>query len=136
MGERLHRPALYRVLRSTLEEADAAGLELRALLAEAGLKAAGFGAELLAREFINNAMIHGNKLAAGKKVTFELSVGTKWIFMRVTDEGAGFNWRTAKKAAAAGAAATSGRGVFIGAAYAAKVAYNRRGNSVKIWVRK
>ena len=129
-------PALRRVFGSTLEEADRVGLELRALLAEAGLKTSGFGAELLAREFMTNAIIHGNGRDAGKKVTFELSLGTKWIFMRITDEGAGFNWRKAKSTATAGAAATSGRGVFIGNCYARKVTYNRPGNSVGIWVRK
>jgi len=136
MGKNRRTTAFRREFRSALTEVDAVCFELRPLLEAAGLGGALFRIELLAREFLNNAVIHGNKAKAEKKVLFELRIGRKWILLSVADGGAGFNRRRTAAAGAARRTATCGRGLSIAAAYAARVAYNRRGNSVRIWVSK
>jgi anti-sigma regulatory factor (Ser/Thr protein kinase) len=131
----MKRSTLRRQLQSNLDQADAAGHEIGALLREAAPHC-GFGVELCGRECLNNAVVHGNRYAADKAVELFLRVGRKWVFLRVTDEGAGFDWRRLLRSHRVANDSVNGRGLAILSAYADRVSFNRSGNSVSLWFRK
>lgn len=91
--------------------------------------------ELLLRELMNNAMIHGNGLDAHKQVQVSFRIGMKWIRIQITDEGTGFDWRKTRRTPP-DPNAESGRGLAIAMIYAQRVRFNRIGNQVTIWIRK
>ena len=127
--------SLHRVIRSQLAQVDKVCLEIRAFLSAGGLAAKSFAVELIARECLNNAVIHGNQKHGNKKVRLELHPGRRWLRLKIADEGAGFNWRAAGRIAA-GATAVNGRGLAIGRLYADRIAFNRRGNQITLWLDK
>jgi len=127
--------SLHREVPSHLAEVDPVCREIRAFLEDKGQKAACFPVELLAREWLNNAIIHGNGRDAAKKVALNLEVGRKWICLQIIDEGRGFNWRKAKRAPPEDTV-TGGRGMPISAVYAQRVSFNQRGNRVTLWLKK
>jgi hypothetical protein len=67
-----------------------------------------------------------------RKVALNLQIRRKWISLRVSDEGSGFNWRSAKRAPPPGGAGISGWGLSIVALYAHRIRFNRRGNRVAL----
>jgi anti-sigma regulatory factor (Ser/Thr protein kinase)/ABC-type transporter Mla MlaB component len=105
------------------------------LLEKEGQSQQAFAVDLVLREFINNAILHGNRHDISKMVRIVVRVGRTWIVIRVTDEGAGFDWR-ARMLAKPDETDTSGRGLAIGAQYSHRMRYNREGNQVTIWIRK
>jgi serine/threonine-protein kinase RsbW len=125
--------ALCRQLASRLEAVDAVAEEIRSFLLDHDLGADVFVVELLAREALNNAILHGNRNQAGKSVRFSLRLGRRWLRLEVTDEGSGFNWRTAQPGAPV-VSATGGRGLFINARFADRVTFNQRGNQITLWL--
>lgn len=131
-----HRFALCREIPSRLEQVEDLCLEVRSVLHRHGLGAAQFAMELLTRECLNNAVLHGNGKDAAKRVALRLSCGRDWLHLRVVDEGAGFNWRAAGRRAPAGHEATNGRGLAIIRTYADRVSFNQRGNQITVWLRK
>ena len=138
MIRKAKRPALKltRQISSQLEQVDSLCVEIRALLKEKGLESASFGTELMARECLNNAVIHGNQKKEGKRVCLNLGSTRDWVFLQVADEGEGFNWRTGGKAAPLDSDAPSGRGILIISATADRVRFNRKGNQIALWIRK
>jgi serine/threonine-protein kinase RsbW len=58
-----------------------------------GLQERLFAVQLLLRETLNNAVIHGNGLDARKMVGCELDLSGGAILLSVNDEGEGFDWR-------------------------------------------
>ena len=110
--------------------------EIRSLLIDNGLGEVSFEVELAARECLNNAVIHGNRSDARKKVALNLQIRKNWIFLQVSDEGYGFNWRKARKVPPPGGANIGGRGLSIVALYAHRMAFNRRGNQVTLWLKR
>jgi len=128
--------SLHREIPSRLAEVDMLCKEIRSLLVDNGLEDLSFPVELAARECLNNAVIHGNRCDASKKVALNLQIGRKWIFLRVSDEGSGFNWRKARRAPLPGDADISGRGLSIMALYAHRITFNRRGNQVTLWLKR
>jgi serine/threonine-protein kinase RsbW len=92
-----------------------------------------FSVDLLLREFIVNAMVHGNRSVRRKRVHVGIRLGRKWIKLVVRDEGQGFNWR-ARRRSLPSATEVSGRGLAIGAAYAARMQFNVSGNQVTLWI--
>ncbi len=120
---------------SSLELVDGICASARDLLGRHGLERAQFDVDLLLREFIVNAMAHGNELDAKKKVMVDFRIGPKWIVVRIQDEGPGFRWRTLSRTPPEDAS-TSGRGLAIGALYAHRVRFNNAGNQVTLWISK
>ncbi len=120
---------------SDLGQLDAFCADARTLLENLGESAQAFAVDLLLREFVNNALLHGHKSAADKKAKVLLCDRRSWIKIRITDEGPGFNWREKKKNMPDDAA-TSGRGLAIGLHYARRMHYNYRGNQVTLWIKK
>jgi serine/threonine-protein kinase RsbW len=118
---------------SDLSEVDGVCREVRALLERQGVANRSFAVDLLLREFLNNAILHGNRSDTRKRVQAAVRVGRKWIVMWIADEGPGFDWR-AKRLVPADDDAASGRGLAIGALYAQRLKYNRAGNQVTSWI--
>jgi len=131
---------LDRELPSTLSSIEPVCVELKALLEAARLgDRARFAVELLARECLSNAILHGNQGRAGALVALSVRLGPRWVRLRVGDQGPGFDWRRAMRAAAAAIGppeATSGRGLCIAALYANRVQFNRRGSQITLWLRR
>ena len=120
---------------SDLSRVDHICQETRTLLDAHQQTALAFVLDLLLREFLNNAIIHGNQKTPGKLVQAALRIGRKWVVLRIRDEGRGFNWRKASQRIP-DETATSGRGLLIGRAYAGRMRYNQSGNEITLWLPK
>jgi len=124
--------AFQREIPSVPDAVDGVCRDLRTFLATSEVSAAGFGIELVARELLNNAVLHGNRLRAEKRAVLELRIGRRWIALRVADTGQGFDWRSARRQSHAALDATHGRGLIIAGEYGAAVSFNQAGNSVTV----
>lgn len=123
---------MEREIGSRLEEVDLACLELRAFLWDRGLAPRSFAVELVARECLNNAVMHGHRGRPDKRIGLRLEVGPEWMVLSVTDEGEGL--APGRRRPIRSATGERGRGLAICALYAAKVKFNRRGNRVTLWL--
>jgi anti-sigma regulatory factor (Ser/Thr protein kinase) len=88
-----------------------------------------FAAELLVREALTNAVMHGSGADPDKHVRCALRLRGNSLFIAVADDGEGFDWR------AAGTKARkeddcSGRGLEILHLYADRVRFSGKGNVV------
>ena len=92
-----------------------------------------FEIELLLREALINAVIHGSGENAEMSVylTIGYSVSEKQFMIIVRDEGGGFDWRGQKKKDT-DLSSENGRGVKIFEAYASGFEYNDCGNEIVI----
>lgn len=129
------RLCFCREIRSCADAAESLCVEVRAWLAANGLRGACFPVELLARECLSNAILHGNCKDADKPIVLRLWIGREWIHLQITDQGGGFAWREAF-ASRPDASAASGRGLHICALYSARARFNRRGNQITFWIGK
>lgn len=127
---------LHRVIPSRLQAVESLGRELRAFLEHNGLREVAFPVELSARECLNNAVLHGNRRAATKRVEVDLRIGRRWIRLQVTDEGAGFNWRQAHAHRSLNPTVPNGRGLAICTLYVHRVVFNQRSNRITLWLEK
>lgn len=116
-----------------MSEAESLCLRLRSVLLSSPLSGFTFPVELLARECLSNAVIHGSRSRADKFVLFVFCVGRKWIRLEISDEGPGFAWREAPKRRR-DAGASCGYGLQICALYAQRIRFNRRGNKITLWI--
>lgn len=123
---------LVRSLRSIPAEVETFCREVREYLKGIGLSCEAFPVEMLLRESLNNAMVHGNRENSKKKILAEVRIGRKWIMLRVTDEGRGFDYRKTKKTVP-DPEAVSGRGMAIYSLYAHRISFNSTGNRVSLW---
>lgn len=116
---------------ATLEKIEAfiAGLGLRLPCFPA--EPVGFALELLAREALVNAVAHGCRDDASRKVHCAVRLREGRMTIVVQDEGCGFDWRSLWRREA-GLAQDSGRGLEIIRKYATRVRFNRSGNTVMI----
>ena len=90
-----------------------------------------FSTELLIREALTNAVLHGSHSDPHKQVRCLLRLRGRRLLIAVEDEGGGFNWRAARDDSAI-FSDCSGRGIRILRKYASHVRYNERGNLVTI----
>ena len=90
-----------------------------------------FAAELLLREAMTNAVLHGCEGDPARQVRCVLRMKPGRLVFRVADDGEGFDWRTAWDLEAA-ASACSGRGLEIFRKYATRVRFNSKGNAATI----
>lgn len=86
-----------------------------------------FALSLLAREALNNAMIHGNGSDTDKQVIMRLITRDGRYFLEVEDEGRGFEWIQFMNSSSDESDET-GRGHEIYRNYARSVRYNVEGN--------
>jgi serine/threonine-protein kinase RsbW len=90
-----------------------------------------FAVEMALVESLVNAMRHGNRLDAKKKVVVEIKASPDRFWMRVEDEGPGFRPDVVPDCTAAeNLERCSGRGLALIKAYMSRVEYNECGNSV------
>jgi serine/threonine-protein kinase RsbW len=104
-----------RFLDSTLESVDHAE-EIAVGLA----KRAGFGEDdmtkigMAVRESMVNAVVHGNRYNANKKVRFSVSKNSESLTVRIADEGEGFDFENLPDPCAGeNLFRSSGRGIFL-----------------------
>jgi len=90
-----------------------------------------FSLSLLAREALNNAMIHGNAQDPAKHVHFSLRACEDGFDLEVEDEGPGFDWK-ARVGTSSNLNDVQGRGHEIYRNYARSVRYNERGNVITL----
>lgn len=90
-----------------------------------------FTSELLVREALNNAVLHGCRANPEKRVHCTFRVKNSRLLIVVHDEGDGFDWRSAWNNRAE-ISATSGRGIELLRTLATRVRFNRRGNAVAV----
>ena len=84
-------------------------------------------------EVFINAIVHGNKLQADKKVIVNAEVDNKRIIWTVTDEGTGFDYNhLPDPTAAENLENLTGRGVFIIKQQADQCIFNAAGNEVEL----
>jgi anti-sigma regulatory factor (Ser/Thr protein kinase) len=120
---------------SRLDAVDGVCGEARQLLETQGLSGHVFAVDLLLRECINNGILHAHASDPAKRVEARLSIGRRWILIRIADRGPGFNWRAVMRRAPNDAAA-SGRGLAIARLYASRVRFSRTGNAITMWIEK
>ena len=90
-----------------------------------------FASELLLREALTNAVVHGSSTNPNKCVKCVVRLDHRRLIIAVEDEGEGFNWRAMWTHQAADNAC-SGRGMEILRCYATRVRFNERGNATTI----
>jgi len=117
---------------ATLENLDRVCEEVKKISTENGLARSSFVIQLLLREVLNNAVLHGSKGNPGKRVKCRVSRDdNNGMKIAVEDEGDGFEWRRyvgRKVSSRAG----SGRGIAIMKQYGKEIRFNRKGNKVVI----
>ena len=91
-----------------------------------------FTAELLLREALVNAVVHGSNSDADKQVMCRVRRRGSNLIIVVRDEGEGFDWQTVSRRGTP-TTAVSGRGLTIFRKYANGFRYNAKGNSLAIW---
>jgi anti-sigma regulatory factor (Ser/Thr protein kinase) len=88
-----------------------------------------FPAELLLREALTNAVVHGCGSDPGKQVRCFLRLRASRLLIAVADDGDGFDWH-ATRGNRADVPDSSGRGMEILNIYASHVRFNKKGNVV------
>ncbi len=119
---------------SDLAQVEPVCRDARELLGKTGLSRHEFAVDLLLREFLNNAIVHGNREDPDKRVAYDFRVGPRLISIVIRDEGAGFRPRR-DGFKLPDPAVPGGRGLAIGKAYADRLQYNRKGTEVRLWIR-
>ncbi len=100
---------------------------MRAFLEKRGAQEHLFAISLLMREALNNAMIHGNRLDAAKRVRLRFLMREGRFDLEVEDQGPGFAWQNHVQSRS-GVDDVRGRGHEIYRNYASAIRYNERGN--------
>ena len=90
-----------------------------------------FAVELLLREALNNAVIHGSKNDPGKELKCEMEITPIEIILKVIDQGPGFNWPAAL-AMKQHSVTETGRGIAVFQSYATSFTFNQSGNCITI----
>jgi len=92
-----------------------------------------FAIRLALEEALINAIRHGSKFDRGKKITVSADVGEKRTAMTIADEGEGFDPSDVPDPTAdENLEKPTGRGIMLMRAYMDEVAYNDRGNEVRM----
>jgi serine/threonine-protein kinase RsbW len=128
-GAATGRWRIARTLEPTLHAVERLCADVRRRLKPQASPADWYGVELLLREALTNAVLHGGGPEAGRRVRCEVRVGPRKAWLAVADEGPGFDWRAALRAVTA-ETATSGRGLKIYELYADRVSFNETGNRI------
>jgi serine/threonine-protein kinase RsbW len=91
-----------------------------------------FAAELLAREALTNAVVHGCHSDPRQTIRCRLRVRGRRFTIAIAHSGEGFDWRS-QRGNIAELSDSSGRGMQILLRYSTRVRYNDCGNAVTIF---
>jgi serine/threonine-protein kinase RsbW len=92
-----------------------------------------FGVQMALEESLSNAIRHGNRLDESKRVLVECKVSPERFWLRVTDEGSGFQPHAVPDCTAdENLECSGGRGLALIRAYMTHVEYNKCGNCVTL----
>jgi serine/threonine-protein kinase RsbW len=133
-------------LSSVPEAVEPVCTELRNALEGQGMIKYDFSACILLREAFANAAKHGNRSDPAKTVCCEITLETRALRIKVSDQGVGFDWRTATERPSATIQndeeslglrrlREDGRGLSIYRHYADTVQFNASGNEVSLKLR-
>ena len=92
-----------------------------------------FGVQLLLRETINNAIVHGSNSDRNRQIRLIFQISKEVIEWTVIDEGPGFDWRAVLERRVDDQA-SSGRGLAIMKKYADGFTFNEQGNALSLKV--
>jgi len=122
---------LRATLAATLLAAEDFVVRTRELWSRRGAGKRNFAIELLLRESLANAVLHGSDGDATKTIRCVLRMRPARFLLVLRDEGTGFDWRAAWRRSS-GSGEVGGRGLEILRLYASRVRFNRSGNMVAI----
>jgi anti-anti-sigma factor len=125
---------MRRTMPATLEAAEEFFVDFKGKSRTLLRRANRFSAELLLREAVTNAVMHGCRADSSKQVRCWVRINRRRLLIAVDDDGAGFDWR-ARRGKSADLSDCCGRGIEILRKYASRVRYNTRGNAVTIMKR-
>lgn len=119
------------VMPATLEAVERFCGEVRRKAAERCHDEDRFAIELLLREALANAVLHGANQDASRRVRCVVRIQSGVLEITVADPGQGFDWQTARDGSG-GPLASDGRGLDIYRLYATSARFNRKGNRVRL----
>ena len=91
-----------------------------------------FAIELALEESLTNAVKHGNDSDTSKKIRFDCKLSPTKVYVRVEDEGSGFDPNTlADPRDPENQMSVSGRGVLLIKHFVTNVEWNERGNIIE-----
>lgn len=120
-----------RQIPSTLEEVDQ---EVSRILSELDAQLGSynrFSLDLILREALNNAVIHGNKSDPSLVIFISLMLVGDWFHIRIEDQGQGFDW-TQRFETEISPNLEHGRGIPIIRHYGEEVVLNDKGNQISL----
>lgn len=91
-----------------------------------------FAIELVVREMLVNAVVHGNKADPAKKIALNMQLWSHFLLLEIADEGFGFDWQH-RLTKPLNDNDTRGRGLNIASIYALDIRYSQNGSNVKVW---
>ena len=106
--------------------------EIADCLRSAGQETHLFPVQMLAREALNNAVIHGSGNNPSLLVRCDLHIEDGLLNLSVEDDGPGFDWLTVLQRTIPSSEQVSGRGLRVYALYADLVNFNDQGNAVHL----
>ena len=127
--QREERRELRTELPATLDAVEQFCVEFRLWRAGACADLNVFSTELVLRESLTNAVLHGCSGDPCKRISCVLRAKLGRLLIAIQDEGDGFDWRAAWHRRT-DVSETNGRGIKIMRRYSSSVRFNRKGNSV------
>ena len=118
------------VIRAEISAVEQICAELADWLAQQNLSEHRFALEILAREALNNAILHGCEQNPSLQVQCELDIRENELRLQITDEGTGFDWQSVLSRDIASVEQDHGRGLYLYHLYADSVEFNASGNSI------
>ncbi len=119
-------------LGARLEAIEEALRQFQPALAELREQKERFAAELLLREALTNAVVHGCQSDPSKAARCRLRIRNRRLTISIADDGPGFDWKTVSMREAENSDC-SGRGLEIFRKFATRFRFNGKGNAVTIW---
>ena len=118
-------------MKATFRDVDVFCEKAEKLLKQNNLDDYIFPVQMLLREALTNAVVHGCRMNSGLIIKSTIIIYENEIIMEVEDPGDGFDWKTCESRDYS-LTAESGRGLLILQKYANEYEYNTSGNIVRI----
>jgi len=118
-------------IKATLQDVDSFCKKAEKLLRENNLDDYVFSIQMLLREALTNAVVHGCRMDPDLEIKSCFKILEDCITIVVEDPGDGFDWKVRKEREYT-LSSDSGRGLLILDKYASEYEYNETGNIVRI----